>query len=91
MLKMVPGTYGHACNPSYSGGREQEDHGLKPTWANSSQDPISKTLHKNRAGTVAQCEGPEFKPQYQKKKDNKVNECRTACISPGDLRSSEGH
>jgi hypothetical protein len=20
----------HACNPSYSGGRDQEDHGLKP-------------------------------------------------------------
>jgi hypothetical protein len=22
---------GYACNPSYSGGRNQEDHGLKPT------------------------------------------------------------
>jgi hypothetical protein len=32
----------HTCNPSYSGGREQEDHDLKPAWANSSQDPISK-------------------------------------------------
>jgi hypothetical protein len=29
---------------------------------------ISKTLHKNRAGGVAQGEGPEFKPQYRKKK-----------------------
>jgi hypothetical protein len=27
-----------------------------------------KTLHKNRAGRVAQGEGPEFKPQYWKKK-----------------------
>jgi hypothetical protein len=27
-----------------------------------------KTLHKNRAGGVAQAEDPEFKPQYQKKK-----------------------
>jgi hypothetical protein len=27
-----------------------------------------KTLHKNRAGGVAQGEGPEFKPQYHKKK-----------------------
>jgi hypothetical protein len=25
-----------------------------------------KTLHKNRAGGVAQGEGPEFKPQYRK-------------------------
>jgi hypothetical protein len=24
-----------ACNPSYSGGRDQEDHSLKPAWANS--------------------------------------------------------
>jgi hypothetical protein len=26
------------------------------------QDPILKTHHKNRAGGVAQGEGPEFKP-----------------------------
>jgi hypothetical protein len=32
----------HACNPSYSGGRDQEDLGSKPAWANSLQDPISK-------------------------------------------------
>jgi hypothetical protein len=25
----------HACNPSYSGGREQEDRGSKPAQANS--------------------------------------------------------
>jgi hypothetical protein len=29
---------------------------------------LKKTLHKNRAGGVAQGEGPEFKPQYCKKK-----------------------
>jgi hypothetical protein len=23
----------HACNPSYSGGRYQEDRGSKPAWA----------------------------------------------------------
>jgi hypothetical protein len=27
-----------------------------------------KTLHKNRAGEVAQGESPEFKPQYHKKR-----------------------
>jgi hypothetical protein len=32
----------HACNPSYLGGRNQQDHGSKPAWANSSSDPISK-------------------------------------------------
>jgi hypothetical protein len=29
----------HACNPSYSGGRDQEDHGSKPAGANSSTRP----------------------------------------------------
>jgi hypothetical protein len=32
----------HACNPSYSRVRDQEDRGSKPTQAKSSQDPISK-------------------------------------------------
>jgi hypothetical protein len=32
----------HTYNPSYSGGRDQEDHSLKPVQANSSWDPISK-------------------------------------------------
>jgi hypothetical protein len=50
----------HACNPSYSGGREQKNHGLKPDQA--------KTIHKTTAGGVAQDEGPEFKPSLTKKK-----------------------
>jgi hypothetical protein len=32
----------HTCNPSYSGDRDQEDHGLKPTQANSFHDPVLK-------------------------------------------------
>jgi hypothetical protein len=32
---------------------------------------LKKTLHKNRAGGVAQGEGPELKPQYRKKR--KIN------------------
>jgi hypothetical protein len=35
----------HACNPSYSGGRDQEDRSSKPAQANSSRE-----LHKNRTG-----------------------------------------
>jgi hypothetical protein len=35
----------HTCNPRYSGGRDQEDHGLKPARANSSPDPILKKTH----------------------------------------------
>jgi hypothetical protein len=39
----------HTCNPSYSGGRDQEDFGSKPAWTNSLQDPISKNpSHKNK-------------------------------------------
>jgi hypothetical protein len=29
----------HTCKPSYSGSRDQEDHGSKPSWANSSVTP----------------------------------------------------
>jgi hypothetical protein len=52
-----------ACNPSYLGGRDQEDRGLKPALANSSQNPIlKKNPSQKRAGGVAQGVGPEFKP-----------------------------
>jgi hypothetical protein len=43
----------HSCNPSYSGGRDQEDYGLKPAQANSSQDPSLKIYNTKRAGRVA--------------------------------------
>jgi hypothetical protein len=37
----------HTCNPRYSGGRDQEDHGSKPARANSSvRLYLEKTLHK---------------------------------------------
>jgi hypothetical protein len=32
----------HACNPSYSGARDQEDCGSNPVQANSALDPITK-------------------------------------------------
>jgi hypothetical protein len=32
----------HSCNPSYSGGRDQEDHSSKPALASSPEDPISE-------------------------------------------------
>jgi hypothetical protein len=50
-------------NPSYLGGRDQEDHGSKPTRANSSRRPyLEKPFTKK-----GWCGGPEFKPQYCKK------------------------
>jgi hypothetical protein len=59
----APVTY----NPSYSGDRDQEDHGSKPAQANSTRDPISKkSPSPKRADGVAQGVGPEFKPQKKK-------------------------
>jgi hypothetical protein len=57
----------HACNPSYSGGRDQEDLGSKPVQANSSLDSISKkNHHKKKTDGMVQVVGPEFKSQYHK-------------------------
>jgi hypothetical protein len=61
----------HTCNPGYSGGRDQKDYSSKPAQANSSGAGISKNPITNWAGGVVQGEGPEFKPQYCKKKSIK--------------------
>jgi hypothetical protein len=54
----------HIYNLSNSGGREQENCGLKPAQGNSLQDLfLKKTLHKKRTGGVAQGVTLEFKPQ----------------------------
>jgi hypothetical protein len=45
----------HACNPSYSGGRDQEDRGSKSAQANSLRDPISKEpITKERKGELVE-------------------------------------
>jgi hypothetical protein len=41
--KWVP--VAHTCNPGYSGGRDQEDHG-KPAWVNCFQDLKKKKSQK---------------------------------------------
>jgi hypothetical protein len=63
----------HACNPSYSGGRDQEDHGSKPAWANGSQDPIptKNKISQKRVGGIAHGIGPK----KQNKRINKKQEC----------------
>jgi hypothetical protein len=60
----------HGYNPTYSGGRDQEDHGSKLAQANSLQDPISKISNTESAGGVAEGlnSSPEFKILYNKKK-----------------------
>jgi hypothetical protein len=63
--------------PNYSGGRDQEDHGSKPAWANSSMKPyLEKNLHKKGLVEWLKVVGPEFKPQYPphtKKKEYRVS------------------
>jgi hypothetical protein len=63
----------HACNPSYSEGRDQEDRGSKPVWAESLQDPIlekqkQKTITQKRAGRTAQGVGRVQTPLLEKNK-----------------------
>jgi hypothetical protein len=66
------GPVAHAYNPSYSGGRDQEDHGSNLAQAYSSQDPtLKKPITQKRAGGSAPGVGPEFKPAYYKKKEKK--------------------
>jgi hypothetical protein len=40
----------HACNPSYSGSKDQWDCSSKPVWANSSCNPILKNLITKKLG-----------------------------------------
>jgi hypothetical protein len=53
------GAVAHACNPIYSGGRDQEDLSSKAA---------EQTVWDTFLGRVAQGVDPEFKPQYHKKK-----------------------
>jgi hypothetical protein len=48
IYKIRLGVVAHACNPSYSGGRDQEDRGSRPALANSSQDPILEKTISNK-------------------------------------------
>jgi hypothetical protein len=60
----------HACNPSYSGGRDQKDHALKLDLVNSSVRPyLKKDLHK-RGWSGSRCR-PWVQAKYCKKKKKK--------------------
>jgi hypothetical protein len=56
----------HACNPSYSGGRDQENY-------ISEKKPSQK-----KADGVGQGVGPQYKPQYHKKKKKKKRELQAS-------------
>jgi hypothetical protein len=59
----------YPCNPSYSGGRDQEDVVQSQPRQIVHESLSRKTLHKNRADGMAQDEDPEFKTQYCKKQN----------------------
>jgi hypothetical protein len=40
----------YTCNPSYSGGRDQEDHGSKPSQVNTSSTSTAKKKKKKLRG-----------------------------------------
>jgi hypothetical protein len=65
----------HYCNRRYSGGRDQEDHGLKPAWGYSSWDPISKKTFTKKGWWSGSRYRPWVQtpvPQKKKKKKEKI-------------------
>jgi hypothetical protein len=66
----------HISNPSYSGGRDLEDFGLKPAWQIVHKTLSQKYPSQKRGGVVAQSESPEFKPRTGKKEKKK----KTCCL-----------
>jgi hypothetical protein len=64
----------HAYSPSYSGGRDQEDHGFKPAQAKSPQDPIlKKTHHKKGLAEWLKVKALSSSPGTTKKKKSEVD------------------
>jgi hypothetical protein len=60
-MYLIPAPAAHTCNPSYSGDRDQEKHGLKQPG-----QMLCQKKYQKRASRVAQGVGPEFKSQYCK-------------------------
>jgi hypothetical protein len=75
----------HAYNPSYTGGKDQGDLGSKPAWQPGQlvcETLSRKNTPQKRAGGVAEDVGPEFKPQYWKKKKNSYAKLATLDQAP---------
>jgi hypothetical protein len=77
-----------ACNPSYSGSRNQEDQGSKPAWG--PEILPSKNLSQKRAGGVIQGVGLEFKFQYHRKEKKKEREERRKGARKEVVRKERG-
>jgi hypothetical protein len=69
----------HACNPSYSGGRNQKDHSSKPAGKINCETLSQKYSTQNRAGGVTQviqclpnkCEALSSNPSTAKQRKKK--------------------
>jgi hypothetical protein len=63
----------HICNPRYSGGRDQEDHSLKPVQANSFKPYLNfkNTHHKNRLVKCHKVKALSSNPNARKKNHKK--------------------
>jgi hypothetical protein len=57
----------YACDPSYSGGRDQEDRGLKLARENSCKTLSRKTPHKNRLVEWLKVKAPVLQKKKKKK------------------------
>jgi hypothetical protein len=67
----------HAYNPSYSGGRDQEDHGSKPAWVNSSTKTyLEKPFTKIGLVEWLKVKAMSSSPSTAKKKKKKVPKSR---------------
>jgi hypothetical protein len=63
----------HTCNPNYSGGRNQEDHGLKPTRENSStRHYLKKPFTKIGLVEWFKVKALSSSPSTEKKKKNSI-------------------
>jgi hypothetical protein len=73
----------HTCKPTYSGGRDQEGCDLRPTLGEIVWETLSqKYPSQKRACGLAQGEGPEFKPQYCKKKKERKPKVENQATKP---------
>jgi hypothetical protein len=70
-----------ACNHSYSGGSDQEDHGSKPAWANSWWEPISKKPNTKKEWWRGSRCILEFKHKYCQKEKKKKNHLYSCLLS----------
>jgi hypothetical protein len=71
----------HACNPSYSGGSDQEDLGLKPAQANSSVRPCLENTHpKKGLGEWLKVKALSSSPSTTKNKNKTNKQKNQTCV-----------